>query len=360
MIELDRQWLLSAMKTANTAVNRRSPKPVLTRLLLQIASGHAIVHGTDTETSISVATEVGSSEWSKALLPPVQVMPFLDSSESPTVQLTTDKNSVTVRCGVSQVTLNTENPDEFPIPQLTKSEDLTKVDGKAFHQAIKRVLYACDEDSTRFALGAIKLEDTASSLQCIGTDGKRLSLAEIDAIAVGGMENGMLPVKGAKAILSMHLDEAWLWTNGANICLSDSSGSIMFSTRQTEGRYPNWRQVIPQLGDYTKAVVARDALLRLLRQAAIAAAVDTRAVDFRFENGNLLAAASSADLGSSSVQMPIEFEGEISTRLDHRLTSDFVEQADETIDIYLKNHLSPVYLKSGNYQGVLMPMAMES
>ena len=358
-IELDRKWLLSAVKTANSVVNKRSPKEVLTRTLLQLADGKATVHGTDTETSVSVSTPISASEWSKALLP-VQCVQFLDSSDSETVEISTSENATVVKCGHSKITLNTENPDEYPIPKITPKEDVTKVDGKAFQKALKQVLYATDEDAQRFALAAIKLEDSAQGLLCIATDGRRLSCSEIESISVGGLSvSSLLPCKAAKAVLGMHLDEAWLWESGPNICLSDSDGSTLFSARMVEGRYPNWRQVLPKLDDYYKAVVARDALLRVIKQAAIAADGETRAVDFRFQDGNLLAAAKATELGSSAVQMPIEFEGDVTMRLDYRFVADFVEHADETLEIHVKNDRNPAYLVSGEYRGVVMPMALE-
>lgn len=362
MRTLDRKWLTQAIKAASTAVNKRSPKPVLTKVLVTASDGVLGVHGTDTELSVSAFQQIGHGVPERFLLPPIQALQFLDSSDAEVASVSADVGKVTLKCDRSEITFNTEDPLEYPSLKIEPPEDVTKVDGKLLQQGIRRTLYAADEDSSRFALGSILLSDSADGLLCVATDGRRLSRATVEAIAVGGLSSNqslLLPVKAAKAILSMSLDEAWLWVNGNSICLADSD--TRFSTRMVEGRYPNWSQVIPALDGYQAVKTSREPLLRMLKQASIVANTETRGVDLSVEDGTLEAKSSSADVGSSDITMPVEYDGEpVTVKLDYGFLKDFFEPADEDATLFVKNSRSPVIVRSGDrYDGVLMPMALD-
>jgi DNA polymerase-3 subunit beta len=359
-MKLNRKWLMQAMKTASTAVNRRSPKPILQKLLLTRADGAIGIHGTDTELSVSVFQEAGHSVPERLLLP-MEVLSFIDMSDAEDVTVSDDVGKVTILCNRSEVTFNTEDPAEFPVARLEPSENVTKVDGKLLQRAIKRVMYAADEDSNRFALGSVLLSDTPSGLLCVATDGRRLSKATVDAVAVGGLDDKcqwLLPIHSAKAICSMPIDEAWIWGDSSSIYFADAT--TRFSTRMVEGRFPNWKQVVPADDGLSVARLAKDPLVRLLKQASIVVNNETRGIDLSFSEGSLSAKAAMVDRGASSVQMPIEYEGEpVTVKLDYRYLLDFIEQAEDVVEIKVKASNAPVKLAGGaGYEGVLMPMAL--
>ena len=134
-------------------------------------------------------------------------------------------------------------------------------------------------------------------------------------------------------------------------------------SRLVEGRYPNWRQVIPSREESAVIDMTVGPFHNVIRQASIVADQETRGLDFEFGGGTLLLTASTADLGKSRVEMPIEYDGEpIKMKLDYRFISDFLKVLDPETKFKLDvaSSTQPALMTTDDgYAYVVMPMALD-
>lgn len=190
--------------------------------------------------------------------------------------------------------------DEFPYVNHCDSELSTGaayVRAERLRELLTRTVFCCDVESSRYALGGVKLElqqlgdDNAAGtfLRAIGTDGRRLSIDHIGD-EPAELDGGIIPQRAAVVVsrmasvadtvlvesITLPIDEpvatggagdssevesdaqeesdaqasAWRWPNLATYFrfeFLDASGLTVgrYSTRCVDGRFPDWRQVIP-------------------------------------------------------------------------------------------------------------------
>ncbi|MEL7338782.1 MAG: DNA polymerase III subunit beta, partial [Planctomycetota bacterium] len=135
----------------------------------------------------------------------------------------------------------------------------------------------------------------------------------------------------------------------------------MIYSRLVEGRYPNWRQVFPSREGAVQIDLTVGPLYAALRQAAIVADQESRGIDFTFSEGTLRMEANTAEIGESSVDLPINYSGEsVTLTMDHRYVSDFckVLDAEGAMVMEIDGAAAPVLLSTEDgYSYVIMPMS---
>ena len=359
-ITLDRQRALKRFqRVAPLAQNRVNE---VLRNICVVANEQITAQATDTEVFCRVNLDGEIHKPGAALLPKDRLIPFLSECTDDTVTIETLVNDVRLVCGKADIKLPTGNPDEFPKMQKMDRDGIVKVSAEAFAGLIKRTGYATDPDSTRFALGGILLLTEDGALIAVGTDGRRLSLMEEPCQGELPSSHSIIVPKRALPILEkVSGEEVSIWCNSSSIYYQDES--TLMSIRLVEGRYPNWRAVLPNIADHATIPVSNPASLQsAVRQAAIVTSgSETRGVRVTLEDGVLRLSCIVADAGKSVVEVPLEYEdAKREVMLDHQFLREFLDNiGDDSLVLHIGGPASPILCEAGSQRYVLMPMALE-
>jgi DNA polymerase-3 subunit beta len=148
----------------------------------------------------------------------------------------------------------------------------------------------------------------------------------------------------------------------ANDLLVHTQSWTIFS-RLVEGRYPNWRQVLPKRESAIRIELTVGPFFAAIRQAAIVADHDSRGIDLSFDNGTLKMESNTANVGESHVELPVAYSGApLTVTLDHRYVSEFckVLQPESTVTLEIESRDRPAMLTTTDgYAYVIMPMAKD-
>jgi len=126
---------------------------------------------------------------------------------------------------------------------------------------IRRTVFAIDADSQRFALGGVLFEMNGNEVFAVGADGRRLARQVGTGLSIGGhattANQTIVPGRSlalvAKAISDLDDDaKVNVAARSKDIVIDTGRGSV--TCRLVEGKYPNWKQVIPS--DRKKAASA--------------------------------------------------------------------------------------------------------
>jgi DNA polymerase-3 subunit beta len=270
----------------------------------------------------------------------------------------------------SEFKLPVIDPKEFPAVKAWEETDYLELPVRWLREAIRRTAFATDPNSTRFALGGVRLEMTDEcSLTLIATDGRRLAKVNGSATKVGnpgvhGIVAAIVPTP-AMVLVSKTLGDSdaavKLAIHGNDVVFF--VGGVTVTTRQVEGRYPNWRSVLPTRDNPSKISLNVGSAHNVIRQAAIVADSESRGLDFELTSGSLLLSASTADLGRSHVELPIAYEGQpIHMKMDYRFVCDFLKALDATDSFTLdvvSSTASALLTTDDGYSYVVMPMALD-
>jgi len=363
----DRRHLLDRLSRAALFSPRRSSKEILTRVLVKATADDATAFATDTEVSIALGVECTVERPGNALIPP-RVIALIKECTHEDVHIDATAGKVAVTCGSASLTFQVESPDEFPCPSFAIGDDVTTINAQAFSRLIDRTTYACDVDSTRFALGGVLFVVEDHSFVAVATDGRRLSLAQSKATTLGTLPvNCIVPQRALSAISKLStVGDVSVWSDGNTFHLS--SDGVKFSARMVEGRFPNWKVAVPDMASYFKAEVASGLLASAIKQAAIVTDAETRAVNLRFFDNALTITANSVEIGRSSVKVPIDYQDRlVEAKLDYRYCLDFLESAGDDAVVHFNQDSMPVVFQQAfdpkydgeSFTNSIMPMAKD-
>jgi len=365
----NREKLLHAFQTVAAIAPARSPKPVLQNVKLEVAADAATLMATDLE--VGIRYEVSGLEVEApgaALLPVGRFGSILRESSDATFRIESDGDGTTVRGERSQFKLPSENPQDFPAIAQFNEASYYELSARLFRELIRRTVFATDNESSRYALGGVKLEWQNDVLTAIGTDGRRLARMEGPTQAVGQPTPfGEVTVVPTRA---MQLLERALAEDGSEVQLAVRQNDVLVKnpraaiySRLLEGRYPRWRDVFPRRENSLKLNLTVGPVYAAVRQAAIVTSEESRGVDFTFGEGTLVLAGQTAEVGQSRIELPIAYDGKpISITLDPRFVIDFLKVLEPeksfTIDLQDSDGAAVCSTDDG-YGYVIMPLARD-
>lgn len=367
-LKCPRNLLAAAFQTVGSVVPSRTPKEILKNVKLIVADKQATLIGTDQEVGIRyVLPEVETDSEGVVLLPTQRVQQILREITDDVVSLEAEDGTVWVRTGSSEFRLSTEDPAEFPDVEGFADENYHTIGGKTLKHLIQRTIFATDVESTRYALGGVQMELTADKITLAATDSRRLAVIKSSCSAQGSVsEEVQKPVipRTAMALIERSVadDDADVWVSVRNNDVLIKSGHSTIYSRLVEGRFPNYQDVIPT--DYkAKIDLVVGPFHSAVRQGMIVTDDESRGVDFAFGNGTLKLSSQAADVGSSTIEMPIGYDGdEIVATFDPRFVSDFLKVLDPASQVTLNlidGSSAAVFTAEENYTYVVMPLARE-
>lgn len=369
-IQCNREQLLKAFLSVAGVASVKSPKEILNNVKFVAGPDGLCLHATDMELWIIAPVEgVDVIKPGAALLPVGRFGQMLKEMPDETVTIEAEETQTHIKGAHSQFKLPSANPDEYPSVKTFDADNYHGVMSRLLANAIKKTVFATDPDSSRFALGGIKIELEGTEGRVIGTDGRRLGCVEfgvtpINGHSTAGLTSVIVPSR-ASAIIQRACDafDGECRVSCTTNEISVDCGGVVIGSRLVEGRYPNWRQVIPIRNEnWSKVEIPAGAFGSIVRQAAIVADKETRGLDFTFNDGTLIVGAQAAELGESTIEMPVEWEGDrLKIKLDFRFVGNFVSvlSPDEKMFLELASATQPCVMSSEGYSYVVMPMSQE-
>jgi DNA polymerase-3 subunit beta len=367
-IAMPRVDLLHALATVSAAVPTRTPKPILHNVLLH----DGMLTATNLELRIDCDIDYHDDP---LLLPHARLTAILRESKAEEVTLTRDGEACIVKIGRSEWRLPVEDASEFPAwePEAAKPLPILPVD--QFCRAVRSVSYACDDDTSRYALGAVLFEVSRSEGKCwvVASDGRRLSVATMALPNSRDVDDSktLVPHSSIAAIQRVADQHK---SDGSGIDLTASKSEIVAKldgqrviARLVSGDFVPWRDLFKDR-EATEQVVAIDHLLSATRAAAIVTTEESKGVDYLFSDGELTLKARSSENGESRVECEVaEFDSPAAVRLDPRFVSDVLGalstlDGEPTVRIELAGSGDAVvFLYGGDdeYRSVIMPLAKD-
>ena len=365
-----REPFLAAFQTAATIAPARSPKSIIRNVKFEVDANHVVLMATDMEVGIRI--EVGDVEVENpgtGVVPVTQFGSMLRESSDEKLQIETTEQGIVVRGERSELTLSAENPEEFPSVVGFEEQAYHEVPARLFRELVRRTLFATDSESSRYALGGVLLEMDEERITGVATDGRRLAKMEGPAHSLNGHRSGnVMTIVPARA---MQLMERALSDSDAEIQVAARANDILVKSplstiyaRLVEGRFPKWRDVLPQREDSVQIEVAVGPLFAAVKQAAVVTSDESRGIDFVFGDGSLVLSGATAEVGQSRVELPIPYTGnEIKVTMDHRYVTDFLKVLDPertiTVDIETSESAA-LFTTDDGYGYVVMPLSRET
>src|SRR5262249_15406855 len=362
-----REGLLGACQVASVAVAARDVKPVLKNLKAIVEEGRCTLMATDLELGIRLDVRgLKTDEPGEALFPTGRMIAILREATDEELVIEAGPEACVVRGQANEFSMPGEDPAAFPdIPSFAE-EKYHELTAGVLREMIRRTLFAAAaSEHTRFGAttGVLwELEDEQARL--VATDGRRLALAMGPTQSNGGHSTkGHMPEAPPKAMSLLERnvtepDEVVRVCFRPNEVLLKTERAMIYS-RLVEGRFPDYRKVIPQKHN-VKVHLAVGPFQTAVRQAAIMTDDESKRVMFTFAKKKLTLEAQGSESGRSDVEMPLEYEGKsLKISFDPKFVLDMLRvlEPDTALTLEMNDSSSPAVFKAEpHYLYVVVPL----
>lgn len=355
--------LKAALNAVAAAVPGKSVRPVLQNVLLS----DGVLTGSDGEIRIDVELE-NTPPGINFLLPKDRFSAILGSFSGDEITITPDDSSCVIRAGRGEWTLPTEDVNEYPAWDVGDTKLVTRMPADVFARAVKGVVFATDNESSRYALGAVMIEVQGDTVTFVATDGRRLASVQCDR-SQNENSDPIAPLVPSRvmAIMARIADHAGdelveLFATTREIVATIGNAKVTASL--VDGRFPRWRDVLPER-DAKPTTVDRAALLAATRAAAICSSEESKGVQYAFSGDGIWLQGKSSEKGESSVTCEIVDAGDTaSVKLDPTFVVEWLNgiagDADPNVEVEAVDADSAVILRCGDNTGVIMPLAVDA
>lgn len=362
--------LLKLVSKAQNVIEKRNTMPILTNILLEATDNTLTLYATDLEVSVKATCPIVSEQTGKVVVGAKNIFDILKELPEGEISIkTSENNSITIEQGKSYFHINGLNPDEFPVFPTVTNEHYHKISPDVIKEMIDKTIYSVSTDESRYHLNGVFFEtenNDKNNFRMVATDGHRLSLVDrklSDDLSKSLKSGIIVPRKGLnevkKIIESLDSDkDVEISVEGAQLVLRSDDTLLMI--RLIEGKYPNYRNLLPK-DLFLHAIIDKEKFISSLKRVSLVSNQKSKGVTFSISKGSMEIFSNSPDLGEAKEELEIEYDKEnLKIGFNARYILDALNTIEEDeIKISFKDQNSPVLLGPKNdqdYQCVVMPM----
>ncbi len=268
---ISREVLLQPLSQVVGVVERRQTLPVLANFMLVAREGQLTVTGTDMEVELISTVQADVSQEGEITVPArklVDIIKALPDGSSITCSVSDDK--ATLSADRSRFTLSTLPASEFPATDQVESLENISVAETTLKKMMDKTSFAMANQDVRYYLNGLLFDFTGQQLRAVATDGHRLAICDLESdVDVSTDRQLIVPRKGVMELsrmLSGDDHEVILAIGRNHIRLV--KGETTFTSKLIDGRFPDYKAVIP-VGADKQMLVDKAMFLQALQRAAI-------------------------------------------------------------------------------------------
>lgn len=362
---IDRDALLKPLQLVCGAVERRHNLPILANLLVEVSEDSLKLTGTDLEVElVGQAAIHGEIEIGRTTVPAKKLLDIVKSlPEQSELKVEQQDNKWLLRSGRSRFSLATLPAEDYPNVEAFQADIEFSLKQGVLKSIIDSTQFSMANQDVRYYLNGLLFETEGNVLRAIATDGHRLALSHRNVDVTLPEKQVIVPRKGVVEMARLlESDEQDITIAIGDNAIRAITSSAVFTSKLVDGRFPDYRRVLPKGGN--KVVIAsRNQLKQALTRASILSNEKFRGVRIQLEPGLLKITANNPEQEEAEEIIDIEYDSDkleigfnVSYLLDvlNNLASDDVRITliDGNSSALIENH------KEEDSMYVVMPMRL--
>lgn len=324
-LKIAKESLLNVLSHVVGAVERRHTLNILSNVKIQVTNELLTITGSDLEVELVASmplTEGACLQVGETTVPArklVDICKSLPTAALIDFQITEDQRCI-LKSGNSRFVLGTLPAEDYP---LLATENVQGTEVSVTQRELKRLFektaFAMAVQDVRFYLTGTLLEIDQTQLRAVTTDGHRLALCEtaatstatqaVQAIvprkAVGELQR-LLSVEDEQLSLLIGRELLNVMITIANRDKEQGDITVRFTTKLIDGKFPDYRRVIPRGGDKV-VMIAHDVFKQSLQRVAILSNEKLRGVFLNFNADSLQLRANNPEQDEAIEDLAIQY-----------------------------------------------------
>lgn len=366
----EKDILIAGLQQVMNVVGSKLTMPILSNVLMEAMADRGQVAFSTTNLDMGICCSVAAQvqQSGTVTLPVKKLTSIVKALPGKTVTCAMENDVlVRVESDGSRFKILGLAASDFPrLPQL-ETEQKIAVDQMQLAHMLKSISYAQSRDENRYILNGAYFLVENSNLTFVATDGRRLALIANEIPGCDMQKNVIVPAKmigelertlGVGENVRIFMTDKQIAFSIDVASENSLSGAIYVVSKIVEGKYPNYKQVIPASSDY-RVRLDREQLLSVVQRIALVADEKDYSVRLKFADNLLEISARSASYGEAREALPIAYEEktiEIAFNPQFLIDPLKVLTKDE-IFFEFKDEFSPGIIKTNDtFLCVVMPL----
>ncbi len=292
--------LLKGVMAVSKAIPAKSPLPILENFLFDLKGNTLEITASDSELTLKTQIEVETAEEEGRIAVPAKHMMDLlkELPDQPLTISTSSDSSFTCSWASGESTLPYFPAEDYP--EITGTDDTAvtlQFPAQSLVDGIASTIYATADDEIRPAMNGILFDIDVASTTLVASDSHKLicyTTTDVNASEKASFILHKKPAAILKAIIGKDAENVEIAFDSKNATFK--FGTTMVICRLVVGKYPKYRDVIPQ-NNSNVLRINRAQLLNTVRRVSVCSNKASNHIKFDLTSGSLMISAQ--DLGFS-------------------------------------------------------------
>lgn len=306
-----RESFLGPLQQIVGVIERRQTLPILGNVLLKLGAGRLQLTGTDLEVQLLTQIPMEGAQEGEITVPARKLLDICrllpDSCE---LAIEFKDERFHIRSGRSRFVLSTLPAESYPDFDTGEVERRLVLASRLLRRAMEKTLFAMAQQDVRYYLNGLLFEIDGNILRTVASDGHRLAVFEDMLDAETDAAQAILPRKGALELFRLLADDESsltmeLGSNAVRVVMPE----FCFSSKLIEGRFPDYRRVMPSA--ITRKLVAHKSSLKsALTRVSVLSTDRFRGVGLSVSADSLRLQTQNPEHEEAEEEVAVEFDGE--------------------------------------------------
>lgn len=274
-LQINPPALLASVKKINQVIDRKPLISILSNALFSFDNDSNLsLRGSNTEIDLIVKNVdyINVEQPQNFCVDSVKLANILTTLNDSSITIKTTKNMLSIKHSKGTIKLPIYDATEFPQLNSISAEAKKYVinDANDFRQKLVRVTSYTGNDILRPIMTNVLVEIANNNITLVASDTHKLIASNIPCETTGS-DMLLIPTRASKLIADTSFEQIAIWAEEKRVTFV--CGNDVISHKVMEGKYPNWRLVIPK-NNNIRVTVNCDELKDSLKRLGVLSNVD--------------------------------------------------------------------------------------
>jgi len=316
--------LNKAINIVGKTINKNTTLPILNNILLKTEKGRLKLSSTNLELGVSYWIGGKIKEEGEITVPTRLFSNFITSISSGNIEMKLRGDVLNIRCEGYRTNIKGMDAKEYPLTPKIEMEPIFKVKSSDLKQALLQVVPAISNSESRIEITGVFMDFSKLSenkLTLVATDSYRLAektlslekenISKETINLLKDVDSVIIPKNTIQEVVRDLGDEDEI----TEITISESQilfsfGNASVISRLIEGKYPDYKQIIPDKFE-SNVKIKIDEAINAIKVASLFANISSNNVELKLSPKSkvLEINAETSEVGSNNSKIPAEISG---------------------------------------------------
>jgi DNA polymerase III subunit beta len=359
-LQVTQENLNRALGSVARVATSRGTLPILANVLIKTSNNRLSLSATNLDIAITHYIGAKVSNEGSITVPARLMQDFVGSLPGGVINLELEETKLRVTTDQYQSAINGIVADDFPVmPAITKGKSWS-LSGASLKKSLQQVVFAASNDETRPVLTGVLMHTRDGKLYLAATDSYRLAEKEL------GSNNSefslLIPATAMHDLLRILDDsEQTVTVNNDEQQVLFQVGDIELVTRLVDGKYPDYRRLIPE-SFATSATLKRSDFVNITKVSSLFARESAGSVTIEISGTDKTVSIRSvaSQLGENTAKAAANVADDGSITVNSRYLLDALNaMTGDEVTFGFNGKLEPTLMSdpaAPDYQHVIMPL----